>query len=99
MILNYNGKFKEKYNFIYDDKEKINDLINNNILTKNISGKELTFLKGGKYLILEKITSGKYGWIYKGKDLEKDEFVAIKEFLFHEEKLKNFEYLHYFHED
>ena len=54
MILNYNGKFKEKYNFIYDDKEKINDLINNNILTKNIAGKELTFLKGGKYLILEK---------------------------------------------
>ena len=79
LILNYNGKFKEKYNFIYDDKEKINDLINNNILTKNIAGKELNFLKGGKYLILEKIAFGKYGWIYKGKDLEKDEIVAIKE--------------------
>ena len=22
IILNYNGKFKEKYNLIYDDKEK-----------------------------------------------------------------------------
>ena len=79
MILNYNGKFKEKYNFIYDDREKINDLINNNILTKHIEGKELTFLKGGKYLILEKITIEKNVLIYKGKDLEKDEIVAIKE--------------------
>ena len=34
MILNYNGKFKEKYNFIFDDNERINNLINNNILTK-----------------------------------------------------------------
>ena len=43
ITLNYNGKFKEKYSFIYDNNEKINNLINNNILTKNIAGQELVF--------------------------------------------------------
>ena len=56
ITLNYNGKFKPKYSFIYDNKEKINNLINNNILTKNIAGQDLVFLKGGKYLINGKKT-------------------------------------------
>ena len=34
ITLNYNGKFKEKYTFIYDNKEKINNLISKNILIK-----------------------------------------------------------------
>lgn len=34
IILNYNGKFKEKYSLIYEDQEKINNLIFNNIFTK-----------------------------------------------------------------
>ena len=37
------GKFKEKYTFIYDEQKEINDLIINNVLTKNIAGKELFF--------------------------------------------------------
>jgi hypothetical protein len=79
IILNYNGKFKEKYNLIYEDKEKINNLIINNELTKNIAGKELIFLKGGKYLIEKKINKGKFSKIFRGKDLGTDEIVAIKE--------------------
>ncbi len=51
ITLNYNGKFMEKYSFIYEDQEKINNLIKNNIFTKNIAGKILIFLKGGRYLI------------------------------------------------
>ena len=39
ITLNYNGKFKEKFYYIYEDQTKINNLIRNNILTKNISGK------------------------------------------------------------
>ena len=50
IILNYNGKFKEKYSLIYENQKKINDLIYNNKLTKNISSKKLCFLKNGKYL-------------------------------------------------
>ena len=79
ITLNYNGKFKEKYSFIYDDEEKINNLINNNILTKNIAGKELTFLKGGKYLFKGIKQKTHYGGIYKGKDLETDTNITIKE--------------------
>ena len=45
ILLNYNGKFKEKYSLIYENQEKINNLIYNNELTKNIAGKELCFLK------------------------------------------------------
>ena len=44
-------------------------------MTKNISGKELQFLKGGKYLILDKINYK----ALKGKDLETDEIVTIKQ--------------------
>ena len=79
ITLNYNGKFKEKYSFIYDNKEKINNLINNNILTKNIAGQELVFLKGGKYLINGEKTKRHYGGFFKGKDLETDTNVSIKE--------------------
>jgi len=32
ITLNYNGKFKEKYYYIYEDQAKINNLIRNNIL-------------------------------------------------------------------
>jgi hypothetical protein len=39
ITLNYNGKFKEKYSVIYEEKEKINGLIFNNFFTKNIAGK------------------------------------------------------------
>ena len=79
--LNYNGKFKEKYSLIYEDKEKINNLIFKNQLTKNISGKELIFLKNGKYLIEEILGSGTFGQIFKGKDLETDEIISIKQIL------------------
>ena len=70
IILNYNGKFKEKYSLIYEDQKKINYLIYNNELTKNISGKQLFFLKNGKYLRGEIIIRTIYGCIYSGKDLE-----------------------------
>ena len=79
ITLNYNGKFKEKYTFIYDNKEKINNLICNNILTKNIAGKELFFLKGGKYLIKDEKKIRVYGGTVKGKDLETDKSVSIRE--------------------
>ena len=77
--LNYNGKFKEKFSLIFEDQKKINNLIYNNELTKNISGKELSFLKNGKYLKGEVIGKGTFGRIFKGKDLETDEIVAIKQ--------------------
>ena len=79
ITLNYNGKFKEKYSFIYEDQAKINNLIKNNILNKNIAGKKLIFLKGGRYLIEERVDAGGFGCVYKGKDLEKDENVEIKQ--------------------
>jgi len=81
ITLNYNGKFKEKYYFIYEDQKKINNLIKNNLLTKNIAGKELKFLKGGRYLIKKIVKKGKYGYLYRVKDLENDEIVDIKEFI------------------
>ena len=89
ILLNYNGKFKEKYSLIYDNQKKVNNLIYNNELTKNIAGKELCFLKGGQYLKGEKIGSiigylkgggvGDIGGIFKGKDLRTDELVAIRQ--------------------
>ena len=83
IILNYNGKFKEKYSFIYEECDKINNLIRTNVLTKNIAGKELSFVKGGRYLIGERMNPndliGIYR-IYKGKDLKADEIVVIKQF-------------------
>jgi len=85
ITLNYNGKFKEKYSFIYENQAKLNNLIKNNILTKNIAGKELIFLKNGRYLIEKVVKKGAFRYIYRGKDLEKDEIVDIKQF----EKLKD----------
>ena len=76
ITLNYNGKFKEKYSFIYNNKNKLNSLINNNVFTKNIAGKELEFLKDGKYLKEEQIDE--LGTTFKGKNLETDEIVSIK---------------------
>ena len=81
IILNYNGKFKEKYSFVYYDKMKINNLISNNILTKIIAGKQLIFLNGGKYLIKGLIEQRHYGKIYLGKNLKTDEYVSIKEII------------------
>ena len=56
-----------------------------NIFTKNIAGKELQFLKGGKYLIGEQIDE--FGTTFKGKNLETDEIVSIKKIN------KNFEHI------
>ena len=52
-------------------------MIYNNELTKNISGKELCFLKNGKYLKGEFINNDEGIDCYKGKDLETDEIVLI----------------------
>ena len=83
IILNYNGKFREKYNLLYGNKKKLNDLIKTNIITKSIAGKELEFLKDGKYLILERITNIKKNEhisnIMKAKNLQNNEIVFIKE--------------------
>ena len=82
IILNYNGKFKEKYNLLYENKTKINDLLKRNIITKSIAGKELEFLDNGKYLIIETISNESQGFIkriLKAKDLKNNEMVYIKE--------------------
>ena len=71
IYLNYIGKFKEKYYYIYEDQA---------ILTKSIAGKQLIFLKGGRYLIEKIVKKGFYGNLYRVKDLEKDEIVDIKEY-------------------
>ena len=49
-------------------------------MTKNISGKQLIFLKGGRYLIDKIVKRGYFGNIYRVKDLENDEIVDIKEY-------------------
>ena len=95
ITLNYNGKFKEKFYYIYEDQTKINNLIRNNILTKNISGKQLIFLKGGRYLIDKIVKRGFFGNLYRVKDLENDEIVDIKEYnklnkIMDQEKVKEF---------
>ena len=84
IILNYNGKFKEKYNLIYENKRRLNDLIKENIMTKSIAGKELEFLKNGKYLIIERMSELNVNRFFiknvmKAKNLENNEIVYIKE--------------------
>lgn len=84
IILNYNGKFQEKYNLIYEDKRRLNDLIKENIMTKSIAGKELKFLKNGKYLIIERMSKLNVNRFFiknvmKAKNLENNEIVYIKE--------------------
>ena len=82
IILNYNGKFKEKYNVFYGNKTKINELLKRNIITKSVAGKELEFLSNGKYLIIETVSDKKVGFIkriMKAKDLKNNEMVYIKE--------------------
>ena len=49
-------------------------------MTKSIAGKQLIFLKGGRYLIEKIVKKGFYGNLYRVKDLEKDEIVDIKEY-------------------
>ena len=81
--MNYNGKFKEKYNLLYGNKIKLKELIKTNIIIKSNAGKELEFLKDGKYLIIERITyikkSDRISNIMKAKNLENNEMVYIKE--------------------
>ena len=48
-------------------------------MTRNIAGKDLCFLKDGKYLKLETMKEGGFCTFIKGKDLEKDEIVCIKQ--------------------
>lgn len=48
-------------------------------MTKNIAGKELFFLKGGKY-IEEKISDNNFSRVFKGKDFETEEIVVIRQF-------------------
>ena len=84
VTLNYNGKFKEKYNVIYEDKRRLNDLINKNTITKLIAGKELEFFKNGEYLIIERISdmhnkNSIIREVIKAKDLKNNEIVYIKE--------------------
>ena len=84
IILNYNGKFKEKFNLIYENKKKLNDLIKTNTITKSIGGKELEFIKGGQYLIIERISNLKQNNKYitnimKAKNLDNNELIYIKE--------------------
>ena len=86
IILNYNGKFREKYFSIYEDQEKINNLIYNNVFTKNIAGKKLKFLKNGKYLVEENPID--YSSIFKGKNLETDEKIIIKQ-IYHKNSYNN----------
>ena len=77
--LNYHGKFKEKFDSIFQDDERINSLISSNELTKKIGGNKLCFLKNGKYLKLDLINEGGSCNIFKGKDLDTDEIVCIKQ--------------------
>ena len=84
ITLNYNGKFKEKYNVIYGDKRRLNDLIKKNTITKLIAGKELEFLKNGEYLIIGRISiihekNSFIKEVMKAKDLKNNEMVYIKE--------------------
>ena len=84
ITLNYNGKFKEKYNVIYGDKDRLNYLIQQNIITKLIAGKELEFMKNGEYLIIDKniIIHEKNSFIksvMKAKNVKSNEIVYIKE--------------------
>ena len=77
--LNYHGKFKEKFNLIFQDDERINSLIISHELTKNIGGNKLCFLNNGKYLKLDLVNKGGFCNIFKGKNLETDEIVCIKQ--------------------
>ena len=82
LILNYNGKFKEKYNIIYENKGRLNELLRRNILTKFIAGKEMEFIKNGEYLIIKTISDKSIGFIkrvMKAKDLKNNQLVFIKE--------------------
>ena len=79
IILNYNGKFKENYSSIYENQEKLKNLLTKNIFTNELSFENLFFLKNGKYLMGEMIGAGSFGKVFKGKDLEEGEIVAIKQ--------------------
>ena len=88
--LNYYGKFMEYYPKIYynkvrdriREKNRFNELIKTNSITKLISGKEFEFLNDGEYLILEKYLDGTNNFvnnIMKAKNLKNNEIVIIKE--------------------
>ena len=78
ITLNYNGKFKENYSLIYENQNKLNNLLKNNVLTKDLKYNNLWFLKKGKYLVGEQIGSGRFSTVFKGKNMETGEIVAIK---------------------
>ena len=48
-------------------------------INKNIAGKELIFWKGRRYLKENVVDKGAYITIFKGKNLEIDKIVTIKE--------------------
>ena len=78
ITLNYNGKFKENYSLIYENQNKLKDLLKNNTLTKELKYDNLWFLKKGRYLVGEQIGRGGFSTVFKGKDMETGEIVAIK---------------------
>ena len=45
IILNYNGKFKENYSSIYENQEKLKNLLTKNELTKELSCENLFLWK------------------------------------------------------
>ena len=78
ITLNYNGKYKENYSLIYENQDKLKELLKNNVLTKDLSCDNISFLKKGKYLIGENLDRGGFGIVFKAKDMETGEIVAIK---------------------
>ncbi len=60
-------------------KKKNNNLINNKILTNSITEKEIIFLKFGRYLLENVVERGGLENVFKGKDLETDKIVIIKQ--------------------
>ena len=60
-------------------KKKNNNLINKKIITNSIAEKELIFLKFRRYLLENVVERGGLENVFKGKDLETDKIVVIKQ--------------------
>ena len=89
ITLNYNGKYKDNYSLIYENLDKLKELLKNNVLTKDLKYDNLSFLKNGKYLIGEKVGQGGLGLVIKAKNMETDEIVAIKKIYKNDAELNN----------
>ena len=89
ITLNYNGKYKDNYSLIYENLDKLKELLKNNVLTKDLKYDNLSFLKNGKYLIGEKVGQGGFGLVIKAKNMETDEIVAIKKIYKNDAELNN----------